>query len=50
MAERRVVTWWLIVTAERALSVRGVGYRSEAMLGLPKTDKPGVPRLREDDR
>jgi hypothetical protein len=38
MAERRAVTWWLMTTHGKPLSCRGVGYRAEALLGLPKTD------------
>src|SRR5436309_3525787 len=39
MAERAVVTRWLITTADRRLSRRGVAYRASALLGLPKTEK-----------
>jgi hypothetical protein len=38
MVERRDVTRWLIETAGRELSRRGVAYRAEALLGLPKTE------------
>ena len=37
IAERLTVTQWLMETAGRALSRRGVAYRAEALLGLPKT-------------
>lgn len=39
LAERREVTTWLVETAGRSLSRRGVAYRAEALLGLPKTHK-----------
>jgi hypothetical protein len=39
MAERSEVTRWLIETAGRPLSRRGVAYRAEALLDLPKTVK-----------
>ena len=39
MAERGRVTRWLIETAGRALSRRGVAYRAESLLDLPKTEK-----------
>ena len=38
MAQRHVATWWLMTTAGRPLSVRGVAYRAEALLALPKTE------------
>jgi hypothetical protein len=39
MEERGEVARWLVATAGRRLSRRGVAYRAEALLGLPKTDK-----------
>jgi polysaccharide biosynthesis transport protein len=39
MAERYLVTWWLIETAGHPLSCRGVAYRAASLLGLPKTEK-----------
>jgi succinoglycan biosynthesis transport protein ExoP len=39
MAERYLVTWWLIETAGRSLSCRDVAYRAASLLGLPKTEK-----------
>lgn len=39
MRERRLVTRWLVETAGRPLTCRGVPYRAAALLGLPKTDK-----------
>ncbi len=38
LAERRIATSWLTTTADRPLSRRGVAYRAEALLGLPKTE------------
>ena len=38
MAERRRVTRWLVETAGRPLSRRGVAYRAETLLGPPKTE------------
>jgi len=37
MTERHLVTRWLVATAGRSLSRRGVAYRAESLLGLPKT-------------
>jgi hypothetical protein len=37
MAERREVVEWLVKTAGRPLSRRGVAYRAEVLLGYPKT-------------
>lgn len=39
MAERYLVTWWLIERAGRPLSWRGVADRAASLLGLPKTEK-----------
>jgi polysaccharide biosynthesis transport protein len=39
MAERHLVTWWLIETAGRPLTCRGVAHRAASQLGLPKTEK-----------
>jgi hypothetical protein len=38
MAQRHVATWWLMTESGRKLSVRGVAYRAESLLGLPKTE------------
>jgi hypothetical protein len=39
MAERRAATWWLMTNHGKPLSCRGVAYRAEALLGLPKTEQ-----------
>ena len=39
MAERYLVTWWLIESAGRPLSWRGVADRAASLLGLPKNEK-----------